>query len=461
MEGQRRNGSVDLSRNAGRHGARARRGVFEPDRLPLRRSVAAALPRPRPGQPASTASASSSTMRASPISSAHWRLPSSCSNPASARRSRHFARPPCPPCRSRPSASLITTVLFGVAAFYLTDFSWLESFLLGAAVASTDAAAVFFLLRAGNVQLRDRVRSTLEIESGTNDPIAIFLTITLVEVIAAGADPQAEVLIVDLVAGFVVAYGARRRRRHARRHGDRPAGRAGSNLDHGLLPIFVLTLSLLVFAAGGAVGGSGFLAVYLAGLVAGNSQHARRGKPQALPGRHVLAGADHHVPGARPVRHAVAVPRRSCRSSIALGLFLIFVARPLAVWLCLHPVPLPAPGDRLHLLGRPARRRLDPARHHAAARRAGERPRHLQHRLHRRAGVAGHPGLDRRPAGAPARPHRAAAHRPAGQGRARTAGLGASRTARLHASSPAARSRAASASRAGRGRRWSCATAAR
>src|SRR5690606_20295012 len=67
----------------------------------------------------------------------------------------------------------LTTLLFGIAAVYLTHFSWLESFLLGASVASTDAAAVFFLLRAGNVNLRERVRSALEIESGTNDPIAI------------------------------------------------------------------------------------------------------------------------------------------------------------------------------------------------------------------------------------------------------------------------------------------------
>src|SRR5262245_28354009 len=94
---------------------------------------------------------------------------------------------------SAPALTLATagvglpTLLFGAAAFSLTDLSWMEAFLLGAAVASTDAAAVFFLLRAGNVNLRERVRATLEIESGTNDPIAIFLTITLVEVIAIGA----------------------------------------------------------------------------------------------------------------------------------------------------------------------------------------------------------------------------------------------------------------------------------
>ena len=179
---------------------------------------------------------------------------------------------------------MLTTGLFGAAAFYLTDFTWLESFLLGAAVASTDAAAVFFLLRAGNVQLRDRVRSTLEIESGTNDPIAIFLTITLVEVIAAGVDPQAEVLVIDLVVGFFVHMGI-----------GAVVGVLGGlaivrlverlNLDHGLLPIFVLTLSLLVFAAGGAIGGSGFLAVYLAGHGCRKFHHPVGGEPQALPGR--------------------------------------------------------------------------------------------------------------------------------------------------------------------------------
>ncbi|TIU16076.1 MAG: potassium/proton antiporter, partial [Mesorhizobium sp.] len=92
-------------------------------------------------------------------------------------------------------------------AYYLLDLSWLESFLLGAAVASTDAAAVFFLLRAGEINLRERVRSTLEVESGTNDPIAIFLTISLVEIIAANASPEAKVLITDLALGFLLNMG--------------------------------------------------------------------------------------------------------------------------------------------------------------------------------------------------------------------------------------------------------------
>ena len=230
---------------------------------------------------------------------------------------------------------VITTILFGVAAFYLTDFSWLESFLLGAAVASTDAAAVFFLLRAGNLQLRDRVRSTLEIESGTNDPIAIFLVITLVEIVAAGHDPEAEVLLVDLVAGFFVHMGL-----------GAIIGLLGGlaivrllgrlNLDHGLLPIFVLTLSLLVFAAAGAFGGSGFLAVYLAGLVAGNSGiRAQASLKRFQDGVSWLAQIIMFlVLGlfATPSQFFAILP-----VSVALGLFLIFVARPVAVWLCLIP----------------------------------------------------------------------------------------------------------------------------
>lgn len=236
---------------------------------------------------------------------------------------------------------VLTTAVFGAAAFYLLDLNWLESFLLGASVASTDAAAVFFLLRAGEINLRERVRSTLEVESGTNDPIAIFLTITLVEVIAAGANPEAPVLLADLALGFVLNMGL-----------GAAVGIVGGmaivrlvdrlNLDHGLLPIFVLTLSLMVFAAAGAVGGSGFLAVYLAGLVAGNSDiRAVTILKRFQDGMSWLAQIIMFL-----VLGLFATPSQFptiLLPAILLGLFLIFVARPLAVWLCLLPFRLPRP----------------------------------------------------------------------------------------------------------------------
>lgn len=236
---------------------------------------------------------------------------------------------------------VLTTAVFGAAVFYVLHLTWMESFLLGAAVASTDAAAVFFLLRAGEINLRERVRSTLEVESGTNDPIAIFLTITLVEAIAMGAHPEAKMLATDLVFGFLLNMGL----------GALVGVLGGAaivrfvdklNLDQALLPIFVLTLSLMVFAAAGAIGGSGFLAVYLAGLVAGNSDiRAVTMLKRFQDGMSWLAQIIMFLilglfatPSQFPV---LMVP------AVMLGLFLVFVARPLAVWLCLVPFRLPRP----------------------------------------------------------------------------------------------------------------------
>src|SRR5262249_7972055 len=81
---------------------------------------------------------------------------------------------------------IVTAVLTGLVASRLLGQGWLEGLLIGSIVASTDAAAVFFLLRAGGIQLRRKVDATLEIESATNDPVAVFLTLVLVELIRAG-----------------------------------------------------------------------------------------------------------------------------------------------------------------------------------------------------------------------------------------------------------------------------------
>lgn len=236
---------------------------------------------------------------------------------------------------------LLTTGLFGAMTFYLTDLDWLESFLLGAAVASTDAAAVFFLLRAGNINLRDRLRSTLEIESGTNDPIAIFLTLTLVTVVASRATPDATGLSMELGLGFVTHMGI-----------GAVVGLGGGygvvrlierfDLDHGLLPIFVLTLAMLIFAAAGALHGSGFLAVYVAGLVVGNSgvRHSSAIK-RFHDGLSWLAQIIMFlVLGlyATPSEWLPILP-----VGILLGLLLAFVARPIAVWLCLAPFEFTRP----------------------------------------------------------------------------------------------------------------------
>jgi len=230
---------------------------------------------------------------------------------------------------------LLTTGLFGLAAHYMTQLDWVESLLLGAAVASTDAAAVFFLLRAGNINLRDRLRSTLEIESGTNDPIAIFLTITLVGVVASRQTPDAAGISMELAIGFIEHMGL-----------GALVGVGGGmavvrligklELDHGLLPIFVLTLAMLIFAAAGVVHGSGFLAVYVAGLIVGNGNVRHHSTIKRFhDGLSWLAQIIMFlVLGlyATPSEFLPLLP-----VGIALGLFLALIARPIAVWLCLLP----------------------------------------------------------------------------------------------------------------------------
>ena len=160
---------------------------------------------------------------------------------------------------------VVTAALAGAVAVYVLDLAWLEGFLVGAIVASTDAAALFFLLRTGGLQLRRRVGATLEVESGINDPIAVFLTVTLVEILlagqagsgwhVAGALAREAVLgtLIALAGGFAMAWLLNR-----------------IELSAGLHPLFVVAGALVIFGAAAVLKGSGFLAVYLAGLVLGN-----------------------------------------------------------------------------------------------------------------------------------------------------------------------------------------------
>ncbi|MGV3548529.1 potassium/proton antiporter [Rhizobium sp.] len=228
---------------------------------------------------------------------------------------------------------MITTALFAAAVIVLFDFSFIEGLLLGSIVASTDAAAVFFLIRISGINIRDQITSTLEVESGTNDPMAIFLTITLVELITSGQGFSG--LNLALLLSFVQEMGI-----------GFVAGLAGGWLivaavsrfdaDRGLTPILVLALALLVFAITGVLHGSGFLAVYVAGLYAGNKQLAQKlAIKRFQDGMTWLAQIIMFVMLgllATPSEfHSIALP------AVGLGLFLIFVARPLAVWLCLLP----------------------------------------------------------------------------------------------------------------------------
>ena len=230
---------------------------------------------------------------------------------------------------------LVTTGVFGLFVHALTDFSWYESLLLGSIIASTDAAAVFFLLRAGNLNIRERVRTTLEVESGSNDPIAIFLTLTFVSFLSLDQAPDVAHLASDLVVGFVMEMGI-----------GAFAGYLGGRLivalverlrlDAGLLPIFVITLALLLFGGTGLVHGSGFVAVYVAGLVAGNSgMRSTALLKRFQDGISWLAQIIMFlVLGlfATPSQLPEIIP-----VAVLLSIGLILIARPVAVAICLLP----------------------------------------------------------------------------------------------------------------------------
>jgi cell volume regulation protein A len=160
---------------------------------------------------------------------------------------------------------LITALLTALAAMWLLEFTLPQGVLLGAVVASTDAAAVFFLLRANGLHLQRRVGATLEVESGSNDPIAIFLTVMLTTWLASdGAVGSGEMLLslaLQLGIGGITGALGGVALAHALNRLALPAG---------LHPLLAVAGAIALFAFTNLLGGSGFLAVYLAGLVVGN-----------------------------------------------------------------------------------------------------------------------------------------------------------------------------------------------
>lgn len=224
---------------------------------------------------------------------------------------------------------LITALTVGWFASVVLDVSFLEGLLLGAIVSSTDAAAVFSVLRSRGASLKGRLKPLLEFESGSNDPMAVFLTVGVIRLLQ---DPAASVW--SLAGGFVVqmALGAGI---------GYVAGRFSLFLlnrirleTEGLYPVLTLSLALLTYGSAALLGGNGFLAVYLAGIVLGNQDFIHK---RSLLRFHdavawlmqifmflslgLLVFPSHLVPVAG--------------SALLISFFLMFVARPVGVFLSL------------------------------------------------------------------------------------------------------------------------------
>lgn len=227
---------------------------------------------------------------------------------------------------------LLTALITAPVARYVLDISWTEALLVGAVVGSTDAAAVFLLVHAQGLRLRPRVGATLEAESGTNDPFAVFLTLILVEILSFGHSSASHVIVTFLseaVLGAIVgAVGGRLVVLALNRVA----------LPQGLHAPFVTTAALVIFGLAQIVHASGFLAVYLAGLIIGNRPtRAHNAVVAFLDAATWLAQIVMFV-----VLGLLASPERlgvNILPAIAIAAVLMLVARPVAVFLCLAPFP--------------------------------------------------------------------------------------------------------------------------
>jgi len=224
---------------------------------------------------------------------------------------------------------LITTVVVGVFASYVLHFTLIEGMLLGAIVSSTDAAAVFSILRTRNIGLKGNIRPLLEFESGSNDTMAYFLTISIV-----GLMVHPEMSIVDLIPQFFKAMilGA-------------ACGYAAGKLlvfvvnkisldVDGLYPVLVMALMFFTFSFTDTIGGNGFLAVYSAAIIFGNSNIIhKKSLIRFFDGMAWLMQIIMFLTLGLLVYPSKIVP--IIGEGILISAFLILIARPLAVFIML------------------------------------------------------------------------------------------------------------------------------
>lgn len=225
---------------------------------------------------------------------------------------------------------LMTAILVGVFVWAITDFTIYEGLLLGSIISSTDAAAVFSILRSKNLALKSKIRATLELESGSNDPMAYFLTIAFLGIVT---EPDKGVLsivplffqqiIIGSVAGYLFGLGGKHMIN-------------GIKLDYeGLYFVLAIAIMFLTFSVTDALGGNGFLAIYLAALYLGNHEFIHKNS--------ILKAFDGYAWLMQIVLFLtlglLAFPSRIypvIGLGLAISIFLIVVARPVSVLICLY-----------------------------------------------------------------------------------------------------------------------------
>lgn len=239
-----------------------------------------------------------------------------------------------------PAGILATVGVIGTAAAValggqLFGLTWQESMLLGAIVSSTDAAAVFAVLRGAGLQLNRRVRTTLEIESSVNDPMAVILTLSVIEGIAGDIPDWRGLLVsvpmqlvIGLAMGLACGWLTRVLLQRVRL------------TTSGLYPVLTLGLAFLAFGVATLAQGSGIMAVYTAAVVLGNSHVPyRAGLARVHDGLAWLSQIAMFVMMGLLVFPSQLLP--IAWQGLGLAAFLAFIGRPLVVFLCLLPFRFP------------------------------------------------------------------------------------------------------------------------
>ena len=230
---------------------------------------------------------------------------------------------------------IITAIVVGVFIYYISDFTLIESMLISSIFSSTDAGAVFGVFRSRNMGINKKLQSTLEFESGSNDPTAFLLSIIIVDLMQKPAVDPVEIALVflqALVLGLVlgVVFG---------KLVVELINRINLNID-GLYFVLALAISVLTYAATDFVNGNGFLAVYVGALVMGNSDFVhKRSILKFYDGMSWLSqvavfitlGLFVNLPDLFPILGL----------ALLISLFTMFAGRPIATLLCLLPFRVP------------------------------------------------------------------------------------------------------------------------
>ena len=234
---------------------------------------------------------------------------------------------------------VLTTAFTGRFVYYLSrwagigpDMSLLTAMLLAATMASTDSAPVFSLLRSQNIKLKENLRPMLELESGSNDPMAYMLTIVLIQVIGSLDNLNMVTVVKDFVVQFVVggAIG------YAMGRGAVWLINRINLLNSSLYPILLLSIVFITFTITDMIDGNGYLAVYICGLVVGNIRLVFRREISTF-----MNGMTWFFQIIMFLLLGLLVnPHELIDIALAatlIGIFMILVARPLSVLLCLAP----------------------------------------------------------------------------------------------------------------------------